>query len=95
MEPILVLLIVGALGGLIRCFLGYETQADDGETFNYMKMLKSLVRASILGASVVMVLMKPDTIMDTQFYIGAFMIAIGADVISKEGYGTVLSKVNK
>lgn len=88
MEPILVLLIVGALGGLLRSFLGYNTQADPGESFDYIKMLKSLLRASILGASVVMVLMKPDTIMDTQFYASALLVSIGSDVISKEGYKT-------
>jgi len=93
MEPILILLIVGALGGLLRSFLGYNTQADDKESFDYMKMLKSMVRASLVGAAVVMVLMKPDTVTDTSFYAGAFFMAIGADILSKEGYATTKNMV--
>ena len=88
MEPILVLLIVGALGGLVRSFLGYNAQAEENESFNYMKMLKSMLRASLVGAALVMVLMKPDTVADTAFYVGAFFMAIGADILSKEGYTT-------
>ena len=93
MEPILILLIVGALGGLLRSFLGYNTQADDNESFDYMKMFKSMLRASLVGAAVVMVLMKPDTVTDTAFYVGAFFMAIGSDILSKEGYTTAKNLV--
>jgi len=88
MEPILILLIIGALGGLVRSFLGYNTQADTDESFDYMKMFKSMLRASLVGAAVVMVLIKPDTVVDTAFCVSAFMMAIGADILSKEGYAT-------
>ena len=88
MEPIVTILGIGAVGGAIRSILGYEMQADEAENFNYMKFGKSVVRAAIGGAAIVMgaTALTGDAI-TTQTYIMAFFTAIGSDVLVKEGTG--------
>ena len=89
MEPIFILLGIGALGGVLRSFLGYETQSDAVETFNYRKAAKSVVRAALVGATVAMgstVLTGSEV--TSAIYIMAFFSSIGSDVLIKEGYGT-------
>lgn len=89
-DPIIILLIIGAFGGMVRSILGYETQADEGEQFDIMKAAKSIIRGAIGGTVVVMgmatIFNSPIT---TTTYITAFLAAVGADVIMKELYGTV------
>ena len=93
MEPIIIVLGIGALGGAIRSILGYEMQSDETETFNYAKFGKSVIRASIVGASLVMgATALTSAEVTTQTYILAFFVAVGADVLAKEGSGTVLNK---
>ena len=90
MEPIIIVLIIGAIGGAVRSILGYETQSEDVENFNYMKFGKSVVRASIVGASLVMAATALTSgEITNQTYILAFFTAVGADVLAKEGAGTV------
>ena len=93
MEPILILLAIGAIGGVIRTFLGYETQSDAGEAFDYWKAAKSMIRGALLGTSLVMgaTYLMNGTI-TTQTYVLALFVAIGTDVIAKEGYGVVVGK---
>ena len=89
-EPIIILLAIGAVGGIIRAVLGYEQQADEGESFDYLKMAKSVVRAAVIGAFVVFgSTAVTQGELTTSTYIMAFFIAVGADVIAKEGFGTL------
>ncbi len=89
-EPIIILLAIGAVGGVIRTYLGYNTQSDKNEPFNYNKALKSVIRGALLGTSLVMgaTYLTQGTI-TTQTYILALFVAIGTDVVVKEGYGTI------
>lgn len=90
MEPILILLVIGVIGGVVRSVLGYQNQADPGENFNYVKMAQSALRAAIVGTSVVLgATALTNSPMTTATYIMAFMTAVGSDVLAKEGYGTV------
>lgn len=86
MEPFVLLLVIGAVGGLIRSFLGYRWQADAGEKFNYVKMGQSVVRAAISGTVIVMgtsaLFNSPIT---DATYVQALVLAIGSDVLIKEG----------
>lgn len=89
-EPIIILLAIGAVGGVFRAILGYEQQSDEGESFDYLKLGKSVVRAAVIGAFIVFgstAITQGE--ITTSTYIMAFFAAIGADVIAKEGYGTV------
>jgi fluoride ion exporter CrcB/FEX len=87
LEPIIILLLIGAFGGIIRCILGYTTQADPGESFNYIKAIQTVLRAALVGSfivwSTIQLTGEPVT---TAVYVLAFFTAIGADVLSKEGY---------
>ena len=93
-EPILIVLGIGALGGVVRSVLGYKTQSDENESFNLAKFGRSILRASIVGASVVMgatALIGGE--ITTQTYVLAFFTAVGADVLTKETAGaTIYSK---
>ena len=90
MEPLIILLAIGAIGGIIRTYLGYETQSDADEGFNYGKAAKSIVRAAVIGASLVMgITVATNGEITNQTYIMAFFLSVGADVMAKEGYGTV------
>lgn len=91
-DPIIILLLVGAIGGVVRAILGYQTQSDEGETFSYWKASKSVLRGAIGGTALVLgmntLLNSPIT---TVTYATAFLASVGADVILKELYGTVTS----
>ena len=93
MEPMVWLLLIGAAGGVIRSFLGFSFQADEGEAFNYGKMFQSLLRAAFGGTALVMgtsvIFNSPVT---TATYVQALFLAIGTDVIVKETYGSVKGK---
>ena len=89
-EPILVILVIGAVGGIVRAVLGYQQQSDEKETFNYVKAGKSMVRAAVIGAFLVFgSTAVTGTEINTGTYIMAFFLSVGADVLVKEGYGTV------
>jgi len=93
MEPILILLAIGAVGGIVRAILGYETQSDEGEQFNYMKAGKSVVRAALIGTvAVIGIVQATGTEINTATYISAFFLAIGTDVLTKEGFGTLKNR---
>lgn len=86
MEPLLIVLGIGALGGAIRSILGYEVQSDAAEAFSYIKFGKSVVRAAIVGASVVLAATElTQSDITSQTYILAFFTAVGSDVLTKEG----------
>ena len=90
MEPIILLLVIGAIGGIVRTYLGYETQSDEGEVFDYNKAAKSIIRGALLGTSLVMgATYLTQGEITTQTYVLALFVAIGTDVVAKEGYGTV------
>ncbi len=90
MEQIIILLLIGAFGGLVRSILGYETQSDIGEPFNIRKTLKSVVRASLAGTMAVMgIATATGLTITTATYLTAFFLAIGTDVLIKEGYTIV------
>lgn len=92
-EPIIILIAIGAVGGIIRTYLGYETQSDTGEAFNYNKALKSVIRGALLGTSLVMgATYLTQGEITTTTYVLALFVAIGTDVVAKEGYGTVTGK---
>ena len=89
MDQILILLLIGAFGGLIRSILGFKNQSDDGESFNIIKTLKSVIRASLAGSMTIMTISNlTNTEITTATYMSAFLIAIGTDVITKEGYSS-------
>ena len=51
MDPIFIIIGIGALGGFARSILGFLAQSDtDGESFDFAKSLKSVLRAAIGGA---------------------------------------------
>lgn len=96
MEQILILLAVGAVGGVVRAFLGYETQSDPGETFNYAKAGRSVVRAAVLGTIAAMgIVQVTSTEITIATYFSTFLVAIGTDVLTKEGIATVRGKTVK
>lgn len=88
MEPIITLLVIGALGGVARSFLGYKYQADEGEKFDVVKMMQSVAKAALAGTILVMgtstLLNSPVT---AATYVQAFFLAVGSDVMLKEGVG--------
>jgi len=88
-EPLVILLAIGAAGGAVRSILGYKTQADTGESFDVVKFIKSIVRASIAGAALVYTTTDITAGVTTATYVSAFFTAIGADVFLKEIYGAV------
>ena len=91
MQPIIIVVIIGAIGGLVRAFLGYKVQSDANEKFDWIKMVKSMIRAAIAGALIVyntVDISNPSI----QLYIGAFFTSVGGEVIMKELYGTVMPK---
>jgi fluoride ion exporter CrcB/FEX len=92
MEPIIILLFVGALGGVVRAFLGYQVQSEKDEKFNVIKLASSVLRAMIAGSLLVYNTTDVASIHGTQTYVGAFFTSIGADVFLKELYGTVTGK---
>jgi len=94
-EPIIILLGVGAVGGMVRSVLGYSQQANPGEAFDWAKFGRSTLRAAILGASVVMgISIGTGTAITTATFITAFFLSVGVDVMTKETYGTVAGKVS-
>lgn len=93
MEAILTLLLIGAIGGAIRSIIGYEWQSDEGEAFNLLKFLKSVVRAGIGGAGVVYgFAMTTNVPINSAFLALAFFTSMGVDVISKEAYSIATFK---
>ncbi len=91
-EPIILLLIIGAFGGIVRSILGYNTQSDEGESFNYMKAFQSVLRASIVGAFVVYSTIQiTGESVTTVVYVLAFFTAIGSDILTKEGLTTLIN----
>lgn len=93
MEPILILVLVGASGGLIRSLIGFMNQADEGEKFNWKKLVASVLRASIAGSLLVYQTVEVTESIEVGTYIGAFFTSMGADVFLKEIYGTVKGSV--
>ncbi len=92
-EPILIVLAVGAAGGIVRSILGYKQQSDEGEAFNYIKLTKSMIRAALVGAGLVVgIAAATGTEITMATYISAFFLAVGADVLAKEGSATIVSK---
>ena len=93
-EPILIVVIIGAIGGIIRSYLGYEQQSDETETFDKKKMVKSVVRAALVGAFIVYGSTAiTGTEINTGTYIMALFLSVGADVMTKEGAATVGTKI--
>jgi len=88
METLVMLLLVGAVGGAVRSVLGYKTQADEGEKFDIVKFLKSVVRASIAGAFLIYSTFDLNNITE-KTYVAAFFTSVGADVLIKEVYGSL------
>jgi len=86
-EPIIILMIVGAIGGLVRAILGFQMQSPPNEKFHWVKLVKTIIRSAVGGAFIVynMVDVSEPT---TKLYIGAFFTSVGADVVMKEIYGT-------
>jgi len=96
MEPIITVLGIGAFGGAVRSFLGYETQSDAEETFNKSKAIKSMVRAAIVGATVVMgATALTGSEITNATYVMAFFTAVGSDVITKEGTSTTKKYIHQ
>ncbi len=94
-EPIVIVLLIGATGGIVRALLGYQEQAEENENFDYGKMGRSMVRAAIVGAFVVY---GSTSITGTEInmgtYIMAFFLSVGADVLTKEGAGVAKRKLS-
>lgn len=92
MEAIVILVLVGALGGLVRAILGYNVQSETGEKFDWFKLIKSTLRAAIAGSFLVYSTVDITPDIGTKVYIGAFFTSMGADVFLKEIYGTLMPK---
>lgn len=90
MEAIVILVLIGALGGLIRAILGYNVQSDAGEKFDWFKLIRSMLRAAIAGSLLVYNTIDITPDIGTKIYIGAFFTSMGADVFLKEIYGTLV-----
>lgn len=88
MEPLIALLLVGALGGVVRSILGYKTDAPPEESFDWGKFLKSVLRASIAGSAIVYSTVPLENI-TTATYVTAFFVAVGADVLVKDAFEAV------
>jgi hypothetical protein len=95
MEPILILVLVGAFGGSVRSILGYFNQSDTDEKFDFQKFLYSFLRGAIAGSGLSYITYNTANINPSvAAYIGAFILSVGADVLIKELYGTV-TELNK
>jgi hypothetical protein len=81
-EGTIPFILVGAGGGVARCILGW---ANSKEAFDATKLVKSILRAGIGGATIGML-----------FGFGlkeTFFTAFAADVGSKEGFAWLKSKL--
>jgi fluoride ion exporter CrcB/FEX len=79
--------VAGAIGGAIRSFLGYQTQSDFDEGFDYMKMAQSIARAAVVGfAAGYMLPPETDFVMALLIATG---VGVGGDVVIKEGTSTI------
>jgi len=94
-EPIVLLVLVGAFGGIVRSLLGYQMQAPEGEKFNVLKMIKSMIRAAVAGAFLVYNTVEITPDIGAKLYLGAFFTSMGADVFLKEVYGTIAKGAKK
>ena len=83
MEPILIVLLIGAFGGLVRSFIGYRRTPDD-ISFDYLKFGQTIAIQIILGAFVVFgATAVSGGEINLSHYIMAFFIAIDAQSLMK------------
>jgi len=87
MNPILILIFVGCMGGVVRSVLGYTIK--EGSKFNMLKFTKSVIRAALAGGAVAFAVSSNPENINTTTYILAFFTAIGADVSLKESYKAI------
>ena len=87
-EPIIILVLVGAIAGIIRAILGFQMQSPVNEKFNWMKLIKSMIRSAVGGAFIVYQTVDIETNPGIKLYVGAFFTSMGADVLMKEIYGS-------
>lgn len=90
-KQLLIVVLVGALGGMVRSILGYFTQSDEGENFNWKKFMFSVLRASIGGSFLVYSTIDLSNINFGTYFV-AFFNSVGADVFMKEVYGSLTTK---
>ncbi|MDO8618362.1 MAG: hypothetical protein Q7R49_00275 [Candidatus Daviesbacteria bacterium] len=60
-DPIILAILAGALGGLIRSIFGWASGKDSGESFDPKKALASIIRATIGGAVIVFGITQADS----------------------------------
>ena len=78
MDPILIVVLIGALGGLVKSVLGYVPSPDG---FNVVKMIKTVILASLAGSAVVYytkIVGNPDVVLGLDAYIESFFMSVGA-----------------
>ena len=91
MDAIFILVLIGGLGGLVRSLLGYKVQSGAGETFDFLKFVKSIIRGILAGGVIAFTDFNSEVIEPSMFlYISTFFLSVGADVIMAETYGTVV-----
>jgi len=83
--------IAGAIGGAVRTILGYFTNSDEGESFDYAKMAKTVITAAIAGWAVGAAL--PETTDFLTAFLTAAGVGIGTAVTVKESAKAV--KISK
>jgi len=93
-DPIVILVVVGAIGGLVRSLLGFSQQADANETFSAKKLIASILRAAIAGSFLVYSTLEIPADPSAKFYLSAFFLSIGAEVALKELYGAAKNSIS-
>jgi len=84
MDPVVIVLLAGALGAALRCVLGYLGEAEEKEGFDAKKLAKTLARGIVGGVILVYFLS-----LDPK---AAFFTAFLADVASKNVWDIIQEK---
>ena len=84
MDPIIYVVIAGALGGLLRSIFGYAGEAENTESFDPVKAGKSILRAIIGGGLIGYALFLSGVVpVGMSLAAVAFFSGMAADVSSK------------
>jgi len=83
-EPLAIIILAGALGGLVRCILGFLGEREPGEPFSFKKFAKTLARA-VIGGAILAYWLEID-------FKGAFFAAFRADVATKNVWDIIKKK---
>jgi len=89
-HPLLLIVLAAVAGSVTRSVLGYLGEAEEGEPFSLVKLLKTLARGAVGGAVIGVYCYYYSVVTDP---LGAFLIAftgaITVDLVSKNVWDAV------